>query len=383
MPGTMRKRGADSWYLEVAIGTDFRGKPNRFSKTVHGTKKQAEKELAKFYAECEEGNVSKSGNLTIEKFSEMFIEKYCSPKLKDRTVARYKIFLKHQIVPIIGKQKLSKLKRLHVQEWVNHLSQEKELAPKTIRGAYSLLHLMYDVAIKWELASSNPCSLIDLPPLKKKEAEFLNLEEVKALLRALESAAEDELQYVTATILTLFTGIRLGELVGLKWSDIDMEKSEMRLERQRSYIHEIGVVEYDLKTETSHRTIAIPEVCISYLRRLSAYQKRCRLATGSRWQDSGYLLVTEFGEPIFPRNPSRWFIDFVENIEGVHRITFHQLRHTHVALLAHLGVDIHKISKKVGHSEQVTTLRTYMHILEKTEHEDAKLIDGFYTGSKS
>ena len=100
-------------------------------------------------------------------------------------------------------------------------------------------------------------------------------------------------------------------------------------------------------------------------------QAEWKFSVGSKWQDTGYLLVNEFGEPIFPRNPSRWFIDFIKNLDGVHRITFHQLRHTHVALLAHLGIDIHKISKKVGHSEETTTLRTYMHILEKTEHNES------------
>ncbi len=383
MPGTMRKRGNDSWYLEVTIGTDFTGKPNRYSKTVHGTKKQAEKELAKFYAKCEAGDYSRPGNLTIENFWDMFLKNYCKPKkLKERTIARYTTFMKHQIKPVLGRKKISALKRLQVQEWVNYLSEEKDLAPKTIRGAHSLLRTMYDSAIKWELVNSNPCNLVDLPPLKKKEADYLRLEEIKILLAALEGEADEELQYVAATILTLFTGIRLGELTGLMWPDIDFDAAEMKLVRQRAYIHEVGIIEYDLKTDNSNRTLALPEICISYLHRLRAYQKEQKLLFGSKWSDSGYVLVNEFGEPIFPRNPSRWFINFIEHLDGVHRITFHQLRHTHVALLAHLGIDIHKISKKVGHSEETTTLRTYMHILEKTEHEDAKRLDMFYAESK-
>lgn len=383
MPGTMRKRGSDSWYLEVTIGTDFKGKPVRYNKTFHGTKKQAERELAKFYSECEAGDFSKPGNLTIEAFWEMFLKNYChAKKLKERSIARYKTFIKHQINPILGKKKLSKLKRLHVQEWVNYLSEEKDLAPKTVRGAYSLLNNMYKSAMKWELVNSNPCSLVDLPPLKKKEADFLRLDEVKILLAELEKRPHEELQYVASTILTLFTGIRLGELTGLVWSDIDFDTAEMKLQRQRAYIHEIGIVEYDLKTDNSNRTIALPEICLSYLHQLRAFQKEQQLLLGSRWENTNYVLVNEFGSPIFPRNPSRWFIDFVEELEGVHRITFHQLRHTHVALLAHLGIDIHKISKKVGHSEETTTLRTYMHILAKTEHEDANRIDAFYAETK-
>ncbi|MCU7380817.1 tyrosine-type recombinase/integrase [Clostridiales Family XIII bacterium ASD5510] len=383
MPGTMRKRGGDSWYLEVTIGTDFRGKPIRYNKTVHGTKKEAEKELARFYIDCEDGDISKSGNITINSYWELFLKNYCKPKkLKERTIARYKTFMKCQIGPVFGNMKLTKLKRLQVQEWINYLLDEKGLSSKTIRGAYSLLHTMYDAAIKWELVNNSPCSYIDLPPLKKQEADYLRLDEVRTLLSALDDIAAEELQYTTATILTLLTGIRLGELTGLRWSDIDFDAAEMKLERQRAYIHGVGIIEYDLKTDNSNRTLAIPDICISYLHRLRAAHSKQKLLIGSKWVDSGYVLVNAFGEPIYPRNPSRWFIDFVEKLDGVHRITFHQLRHTHVALLAHLGVDIHKISKKVGHSEETTTLRTYMHILEKTEHEDAEKLNTFYSQNK-
>lgn len=380
MAGSWSKRGKDSYLLTVCIGTDFKGKPKRFTKTVHcNSDAKADRELAKFYAACEAGDITQPNKITVEAFCDLWIEKYANKKLKDRTTARYKIYMKHQIKPILGKKKLTSLKRLQVQEWVNYLSDEKDLSPKTVRGAFSLLHNMYNSAIKWEITNKNPCTLIDLPPLKKKEADYLRLEELQIVLSALDEIAEYELQHVTSIILTIFTGIRLGELTGLKWTDIDFDKAEMRLERQRAYIHELGVVEYDLKTDNSNRTVAIPNICIEYLQKLQTAQKEQRLFIGPNWTDSGYVLINEIGEPIYPRLPSKWFIDFVENLEGVHRITFHQLRHTHVALLAHLGINTHKISKKVGHADEVTTLRTYMHILETTEHEDANKLDEFHT----
>lgn len=388
MPGTMRKRGNDAWYLEVTIGTDFRGKPNRYSMTVHGTKKQAEKELAKFYVECEEGKVSKSGKITIKELATLYVEEYVKKHLKTSNLRIVEPAVNSHIIPDLGKKKATKLTRLDVQQWVNTLGEErnvvlksgetvkKKISPKTIRNYYSILSGIMKFGIHMGLIEQNPCQDIILPKREQKEAVYYSKEEVAALLDALDSVPYEELKYKTAVYIALFGGLRKGEIAGLNWEDVDFETGQISIKRTRMIQNGKGIYEDVPKTKKSIRTITLPSQVISLLHSLKAQQAEEKLMTGSKWEDSPALLKNSFGSPIYPQMLHRWFTNFIKE-NGLPYITLHGLRHTHTSLLAYMQTDKLEISKRLGHSQLSTTLNIYTHLFEDSDKHIAADLSKF------
>lgn len=388
MPGTMRKRGTDSWYLEVTIGTDFRGKPIRYNKTVYGTKKQAEKELAKFYADCEAGKINKSDKTTVHDLSNLYIEEYVKQHLKASNMRIVLPAINAHIIPDLGKKKVSKLTRLDVQQWVNSLGEErqikrkdgtvttKKLSPKSIRNYYSILSGIMQFGIHMDIIDQSPCRDIILPKKEQKEAKYYSKEEVSDLLEALDRVPQEELKYKAAIYIALFGGLRKGEIAGLNWEDVDMESGQISIKRTRMIQTGSGIYEDVPKTEKSIRTITLPSQVISLLRSLRAQQNEEKLRLGSKWEDSPALLKNSFGAPLYPQMLHRWFSQFIKE-NKLPSITLHGLRHTHTSLLAYMQTDKVEISKRLGHSQVSTTLNIYTHLFEDSDKHIADDLSAF------
>lgn len=374
MPGSWEKRGKDAYRLTVCIGTDFKGEPIRYRKTVHcKTDKQADKELAKFYAACEAGDVSKSYNARVSAFCDLYIDKYGKIKLEKTTLAGYRSVIKIHIKPILGDFYLSKIRRIQVQEWVNYLHEDKELSPKSVKNIFSVLDGIMTTAIKWGYIATNPCDYIDLPPLRKKEADFYNREETLALLKALEAVPEDELKFKVGVEFALLCGYRKSEIMGLDWDVIDFEKGTAKVVKKRVCIIGEGVIEGVPKTSKSARTTTMPQELIDDLKRLRLQQKKQKLLIGSKWVDSGAVLINGFGGQLYPPAMAEWFSSFLE-ANNLRHISLHKLRHTHASLLAYLGTDVKNVSERLGHSQPSTTLNIYTHLFVDTDREIADQI---------
>lgn len=388
MPGSWQKRGKDSYKLHVCIGTDFRGKPNRYTKTVHcKSDKEADKELAKFYAACEAGDASRSDKITLDAFCDKWMEDYLKAKVKKASYAKYRSIINIWIKPVLGSKSLSKIKPVHILEWIKYLTEYekvtksgsiKKLSAKTIHDDYSLLNSIFNSAKKWEYIRSNPCENIDPPSLNKEEADFYNLEEVTLLLDKIMYLEDDGfLKNKVGIFLDLQTGLRGCELAGLSWEDIDLETAELSVNKIREYVHKFGVVEGPPKTKKSKRTISIPQSCVKMLKQLKLQQMNQKMLVGDKWQNTGYVFIDDFGAPLFPRYLSKWFTAFLKQ-EGLRRITLHKLRHTHVSILDYLGVKETEISGRVGHSNLSTTRNTYTHIFSTTDKDSSNKLEEFF-----
>ncbi|MFV0517399.1 MAG: tyrosine-type recombinase/integrase [Aminipila sp.] len=377
MPGSYRKRGKDSYLLEVCIGTDYTGKPIRYNKTVHcKSNKEADKELARFYTECEAGNYAKESNYSIDQLCDLYMKEHAKHSVKTSTYSKYEVIIRNQIRPYIGSRKANKITILQLQQWVNNLY-ESGLANKTVHCSFSLMRTIFTTAKRWQLISSNPCEDVTLKPLRPAEADFYNREEVLILIDKIMALGVDELTYKVAVILDLFTGLRASEICGLKWQDINLDDKVLTVERNRSYVHGFGVVEDTPKTKKSQRTISIPSICVDILKEYQIFQKKEKIRLGTKWINSEYVFVNEFGDAIFPRNINRWFPQFIKR-EGLRKITFHQLRHTHTSILDYLGVSEVQISKRLGHSQLSTTRNTYTHIFNNSDQEAAEKMDNYF-----
>lgn len=361
MPGTMRQRGKDSWYLEVTIGTDFRGKPIRYAKTIHGTKKQAEKELSRFYVDCENGIINKSTNFTLNDFLAKWMDEYVRPRLKENTIIGYEQVLRNRINPTIGSKKLRSIKPLHVQEWVNDMV-NNDLSIKTIKNAFSILNNCLNTAMKWQIIDTNVCKYVELPREKKQEADYYNREEVIALLNALATVKSNELVYKVGIELALLCGMRKGEIMGLNWNDIDFDRRIITIQRTR-YVKKGGTYEDTPKTERSKRQVSAPMELIDDIKSLRTIQKSDKLKIGELWCDTPALLKNPFGKPLYPHSLWDWFREFQDK-NNLRHIGIHGLRHTHVSMLAYLNTDKMQISQRIGHNQLSTTLNIYTHLFD-------------------
>ena len=280
MAGSIEKRGKNSYRLIVCHGFNLDGKPIRHTKTVHGTKAQAKIELAKFVAEVEQGTVIEGKSITFKEFTEIWKRDYGSKELAPSTYRRYLGMLESRILPYLGHFKLDKIKPTDIMKFYDMLDKDtqirrvkcnngyrtlKPLSQKTILEHHRLIRAMLHRAVYWQLLFSNPCERVQPPKSKKPQRRYYDDEQCKVLLSNLNKLSVDDIKYKTAITLTLFTGVRLGELMGLEWSDIDFANGIVSINKSSQYLADKGVFTKTPKTESSIREVAISDFVLSLL----------------------------------------------------------------------------------------------------------------------
>jgi integrase len=253
------------------------------------------------------------------------------------------------------------------------------LSAQTIKHHYRLIHSMLEDAVKWQLIPSNPASNIDPPKVNKHEAGYYNEEEVKELVKALEG---EKMKYKVAVMVTLAAGLRLGELMGLKWNHINFDNNTIEIVQANQYLPGKGLFTKDPKTETSKRLITMPKEIMDLLKNYKKEQNIEKLKKGSLWTDTGYIFTQWNGKPMYPYTFSEWFPKFLKK-HGLRHITFHQLRHTSATLLINAGENIRAISARLGHSNTSTTMNIYAHALKSADKDAADKIANYLFENKN
>ena len=238
MAGSIEKRGKNSYRLTVSEGFDLNGNPMIHRKTVHGTKKDAEVELAKFVTEVQNGLVVDGKSLKFSEFTEIWKRDYGSKELAPSTYKRYCRMLETRLLPYFGHFYINKIRPTDIMKFYDLLEKDtqlvrkkgnngtktkKPLSGKTILEHHRLLRAMLHRAVYWQLIVSNPAERVQAPRAKKPKRRSYDDEQTKILLENLEQLSIEDTKYKVAIILTVFTGVRLGELMGLEWQDIDFK----------------------------------------------------------------------------------------------------------------------------------------------------------------
>ena len=377
MAGSIEKRGKNSYRLTVSEGFDLNGKPMIHRKTVHGTKKDAEVELAKFVTEVQNGLVIDGKSLKFSEFTEIWKRDYGSKELAPSTYKRYCRMLETRLLPYFGHFYINKIKPTDIMKFYDLLEKDtqlvrkkgnngsktkKPLSGKTILEHHRLLRAMLHRAVYWQLIVSNPAERVQPPKAKKPKRRSYDDEQTKILLENLEKLTVEDTKYKVAIILTIFTGVRLGELMGLEWQDVDFRNGIISINRSSQYLSDMGVFTKVPKTESSIREIAIPEFIISLLEEYKLWYEEQKSLYGELWTNSNRLFVQADGKPMHPSSISKWFVKYVGTI-GLPVINFHGLRHTNASLLVAQNVDIAVVSARLGHAQISTTLDFYVHPL--------------------
>lgn len=377
MAGSIEKRGKNSYRLTVSEGFDLDGKPMIHRKTVHGTKKDAEVELAKFVTEVQNGLVIDGKSLKFSEFTEIWKRDYGSKELAPSTYKRYCRMLETRLLPYFGHFYINKIKPTDIMKFYDLLEKDtqlvrkkgnngsktkKPLSAKTILEHHRLLRAMLHKAVYWQLIVANPAERVQPPKARKPKRRSYDDEQTKILLENLELLSSEDTKYKVAIILTVFTGVRLGELMGLEWQDVDFKNGIISINRSSQYLSDMGVFTKVPKTESSIREIAIPEFIISLLEEYKLWYEEQKSIYGELWTNSDRLFVQSDGKPMHPSTISKWFVKYVGQI-GLPVINFHGLRHTNASLLVAQNIDIAVISARLGHAQISTTLDFYVHPL--------------------
>ena len=207
---------------------------------------------------------------------------------------------------------------------------------------------------------SNPAERVQPPKTMKPKRKYYDDNQSKILLSNLMQLGENQIKYKVAIILTIFTGFRLGELMGLEWNDINFNDGIVSVNRSSQYLADKGVFTKTPKTESSIRDVAIPEFVISLLEEYKLWYEEQKSLYGDLWTNSNRLFVQADGKPMHPSTISKWFVKYVGQI-GLPVINFHGLRHTNATLLIAQNIDVAVVAARLGHAQITTTYNFYVH----------------------
>jgi len=323
--GTISKRKNGTWCAVATVGRKPDGKLKR--KYFYGrTRQEVADKLTKALGDLRQGTFIDDTSITIEKWFKTWLEEYKQPKLRPTTFESYRIMVDHHIIPAVGHTRLKDLRPEHLQ----HLYNEKlktGLSSRTVRYIHTVIHAALKQALKNQLVYRNVSEATELPADNKKEARALTAEEMDKFLNILEGN-----RLKAAFVTLLGSGLRRGELLALKWKNIDLKEGVIHVKENLTWLPKKGIVFQSPKTEKSKRSVPLPDNVLIELKKHKKAQAAEKLSAGEGYQDSGMVFCTEVGTPIIPRNFERKYKALLKKA-GLTGIKLHSLRHTYATRL--------------------------------------------------
>jgi integrase len=362
--GSIRKRGANSWELQIELERVGSKRRRRFV-TVRGGKRDAQRELAKLVASADDGTLPDASRVTVAEYLRAWLAGALN--LSPKTRERYDELVQHQIAPHLGDVKLQKLRPEHLEQWHSALI-ATGISARTVGHAHRVLSVALKRALENGSVSRNVAAVRRPPAVEEREVEILSPDQVKAVLDSLRGHS---LHPIASLALT--TGMRRGELLALEWSDVDLDRAVLRVERSLEETR-AGLRLKPPKTKRGRRNIALPPEAVAMLREHRKMQMELRLALGRGGQPMLVFSTIE-GKHLKPNGLSRSWRQTCK-AKKLPRVQFHALRHTHASTLIRAGVDVLTISRRLGHSKAAMTLDVYGHLMEGSDAAAAKAVEG-------
>lgn len=365
--GSIKKIGKNKYQVRVFIGRDAAGKQHYKTRTVTGTKADAEAVGKKIVYEVDAGKVTiKSNNITVEEFFEWWINDLRRLKRALSTIERHESSVRLYIAPILGKKKLCDLSRADVMKCIDY-AKEKGLAVESLKKIQQAIHAGLNAAIEEELILSNPCRKITFPKTRLNDVRVLNDSEVQILKQYLKKDAHRTIEHIV--ILMLATGLRRAEVSGLCWADYSAKRRTLSVSRTLSDAKGAGINYFEPKTMNSKRTISIGNELCALLDLIKAEQATTFDKYGLV-QDSGTpIFANTIAEPIRPHSITNMYRRFLKRHGIEHMGGLHTLRHTHCSKLMALGMNPKLVSLRMGHASVSFTLERYSHFAPQGDRE--------------
>ena len=375
----IKKQKDGTYRLTVSLGYDSTGKQLNVGRTVNVTSQRAaQRAWEQFAMEVHGDTTATEGQLTLRQFFDYYITHYAKKHVTINTI-QYDNYLFRRIDKYLGQYALHRLRPFHVMEFIEHLSNtnEEKLSPNTIQKHYAFLHAMLEKAVQWQFISDNPAAHIDKPKKTKAPMKILDTSECQAIIEAL---SQEDTKHQALINLTIFTGMRRGEIFGLQWKHIDFKEKTICVEQECQYNVGIGNHIVPRTKGGTGRTISIPD---SVCKLLAAYQKETQerkkiLRTRHEWKGAenikdDYVFGSFDGRLGHADQFNAWLDRFTKK-HGFRRITPHTFRHMVASYLLAAGVDLQTIAGKLGHANTMTTQAIYSHLLQSSEHKTADVL---------
>jgi integrase len=386
----IRRRGKRR-YFAVEIPKELR----RFDEGRTEVMASSREELReKFEAETtkrKQGLDREAGRMTLADFLEKkFLPFYRGEGgVEIQTWADYRFHTQANIVPLLGGIPLEKLTTRDLDQWSGALRgriserTKKPLSDRSIEYAFAVLRRALQYAVDWRYIAMNPASARMRVAKRRRKAKpsvlrFFTPEQAKKFLEVIHGD-----RYEALYLLAITTGMREGELFGLKWSDVNLDAASITVnhaiaqtKRKKGEAGDRFVLKGP-KTEGSRRTIEIPAVAVTALREQERRQQELRELAGEQWQEQGYVFASRLGGPLDHSNTLHRFQQLCEK-HGLPKLRFYDLRHTHASLLIAEGVHAKKIAERLGHSSIKLTMDTYGHLFEGSDRESAASMDRLF-----
>ncbi|MCI7280798.1 site-specific integrase [Dysosmobacter sp.] len=368
--GNIRKRKDGRWEGRYTAGHDPATGKTIYKNVLGKTQAEVKEKLKRAIEDSAKLDMSKVGQYTVGQWMDVWFENYAKIKVRPSSHQTYRGYIENHIKPNIGSIPLNKLTSLELQklykkllgngrvERIESKKQPKGLSAKTVRNINQIISSALNLAIEQKLILTNPADACALPKLEHREMKTLPTEQLTSFLREAKESGVFEMYYIE-----LATGLRRGELLGLKWSDIDLEHGSLRVQRQIARI-DGEIVEAPLKTKNAYRTLPLSADAIDVLK---AQKKKCGT--------SPYVFPSPTGGPISPDSVLH-MLHRVLKRAGLPKVRFHDLRHTFATLALQNGVDIKTVSGMLGHFSAGFTLDTYAHVTTSAQKEAANTMGG-------
>ena len=369
MQGYIRKRGEDSWQVCINLGRDplTRRRKQRFE-SVKGTKKDADAVLMRLLHERATGLDLEPGRVTVAGFIERWLQDYAQPNTAPKTFIRYSELMRLHVIPVIGDIPVSKLRPLHVQA-VQGQALAKGLSARTVLHVHRVLKEVLRHAVKWQIASRNPADAIDAPRPERYEITVPSPEELRRLL-----AIADQTAYGTPVYLAAMTGLRLGEILGLRWRDVNVNAATLSVMQTAQWVSGRMIFRTP-KTAKSRRSIELSTATVKRLKEHRQSQLEQRMALGPAYREQGLVFADATGETLHPNGGLRSTWVKITQSAGLPGLRFHDLRHAHASLMLAQGTHPKVVSERLGHATVGITLDIYSHVLPGLQREAAERLD--------
>ncbi len=371
--GTIRKRSDGRWEARYSLGFDPKtGK--QVQKSVYGvSQKEVRQKLAKITAEIDDGCYMEPAKESVAEWLKVWLKTYVKPSVKPYTLNSYEGVCNRFLIPDIGRIKLSELSALQIQQMYNSLLTDHGLSAKTVKNVHGILHRALHQAVKLGMIRSNPSDMCDLPKARRKEFKPLEQDDIAVFLKAIHGDPFEHLFQVT-----LFTGLRQGEVLGLTWDCVDFEHHALYINKQLQKTDKVGGEYVLVPTKNSRsRVVTVADSVMQILKEEKRLQEHRREIAGVAWRNPWDLVFTnEFGGHLCHFSVYHHFKDVVRGI-GLGETRFHDLRHSYAVVAIESGDDIKTVQSNLGHATASFTLDVYGHVSQKMRQQSADRMERF------
>lgn len=367
----IHRRASGTWEVVLESGHDPKtGKRQRQTFTVRGTKRDAEREAAARTSALASGTYVDPTKETVGEFLHRWLRDYVDPSLSLRSRLRYRDIVEGVLVPHLGSVPIQQLKPAHILAMEQEIRKSgnrktgKPLAPASVRKIHNVLHRALRHAVAWQAIAANPADAVDRPSVPATTPRTLNPDEARALLVALEGH-----RFELPLRMAMLCGLRLSELLALRWADVDWAHGRMLVLQALDSRHD-GVVRFKAtKTHRSARPVSVPPQLLEALGRHQVDQGQHRADAGDSWADLDLVFASDIGLPLTSGWMRKAFYRLQDD-HGIPGIPIHGLRHTMATLMLAAGEHPKVVSERLGHSNPSFTLTVYSHVMPGM-HEDA------------